>query len=165
MPASYFMGDLHLNHKRILEFRTGYGNTVEEHDEIILDKINSTVRPKDKLYIVGDAAFGREGAEKLSRILCRNIDLVMGNHDNQYTIPYFNKIYGLCANFKDFWLQHAPIHERSLRGIYCVHGHTHYKSVEDSRYLCVSVEQCDGIPMSIDQVRERLEDQNSYHGS
>lgn len=42
----YFISDLHLSHKRILEFSGQYrdwASTVEEHDEILIDRINSVV--------------------------------------------------------------------------------------------------------------------------
>ena len=59
-------------------------NTLEEMNQAIVDSINSVVRPDDILLHLGDWSFG--GIEQIwefrKRILCKNIFLFLGNHDD-----------------------------------------------------------------------------------
>jgi calcineurin-like phosphoesterase family protein len=81
--------------------------------------------------------------------------LILGNHD-EFTLetykPYFNKIHGF-VRYKGMWLSHAPIHPQELRGKVNVHGHNHKNVIPDERYICVSVEQVNGKPKSLDEIR------------
>ena len=53
-------------------------------DQVILDRINETVGTDDTLYILGDFTFrGGKPADYLSRIVCQDVHLVMGNHDKR----------------------------------------------------------------------------------
>lgn len=53
-------------------------------DQVILDRINETVGVDDTLYILGDFTFrGGKPTDYLSRIICRDVHLVMGNHDKR----------------------------------------------------------------------------------
>ena len=56
---------------------------LDEMDSVIVNNINSKVGPNDTLIHLGDVAFG--GFEKigefLNRLVCKNIHLVLGNHD------------------------------------------------------------------------------------
>lgn len=155
MPSVYFISDLHFGHEKICDFRDGFGSTSEEHDDILISKINSTVRAKDKLFVLGDAAFGIEGVKKLGLINCKNMELIIGNHDSKHCYPYFNAIHGF-RRYKEFWLSHCPVHPEELRGKVNIHGHVHNKTIEDSNYISVCVEACDGIPMTIDQIRAKV---------
>ncbi len=156
----YFISDLHLSHKKILEFSRDYreGNTVEEHDEWIIDTINSTVKKRDILYVLGDIAFKRDGLEKCKRIICQK-RLVMGNHDKfsieEYQSAGFKIIQG-TVRYKEFWLTHAPIHPLVLRGLVNIHGHVHSHSLDDKRYVNVCVENLAGKPRSLDEIRKNL---------
>jgi calcineurin-like phosphoesterase family protein len=65
-------------------------DTVEEHDSILLDNINSTVEENDLLFILGNFSFHKPSVtyEYLRNINCKNICYVLGNHD---TVIYENK--------------------------------------------------------------------------
>ena len=59
--------------------------------------------------------------------------------------------------FEGFLATHIPVHESQLmRFGYNVHGHMHEKSLDDPRYLCVSVEHTDYKPIPLYEVRRRL---------
>jgi len=157
MPSVYFISDLHLGHEKICHFRDGFGDCPEEHDEILIERINQTVRSKDKLYILGDAAFTKPGFDKLGRIHCRHKELILGNHDTRSMQEYlqaFEKVHGF-RRYKEFWISHCPIHPEELRGKKNIHGHVHAKVIDDDRYISVCVEACDGYPFNIDQIRNK----------
>jgi len=153
-----FIADLHLGHKKICDFEgpnRGATRNVEEHDDWIVSQWNSVVRKQDITWVLGDVAFSREGLEKVRR-LNGTKHLILGNHDTFALSDYlkvFNKVHGFFK-YKGFWLSHAPVHTISLRGLKNIHGHTHSKSLEDDRYICVSVEQCSGVPVGLDYLRD-----------
>lgn len=160
--TQYFWADLHLRHSRILDFAGAYrsGTTVEEHDEWIIHQINSTCTKRDALYILGDIAFNLEGLALLKHIRC-NVIMVLGNHDRFKTEEYLKYghikpgLYKLSKRGQRFWLSHAPIHPRELRGRPNIHGHVHYKTIDDHRYFNVSVEAT-GRPVSIHEIKTQL---------
>lgn len=154
MPAVYFISDLHFGHEKICQFRKGFGDTSYEHDEILLDKINTRVRSKDKLFILGDVAFTPTGMIKIPRINCKNKELIIGNHDRKDCYQFFNQIHGF-RRYKEFWLSHCPIHPNELRGKINIHGHVHAKTIASFKYISVCVEACDGIPMTLEEIRSR----------
>jgi calcineurin-like phosphoesterase family protein len=90
----YFTSDTHFSHDNILKFepsRTDYlGNTIQEHDEKLLKMINSMVKPDDTLFILGDFGFGHQNGVKdcRSKINCRNVILILGNHDKHTVNTY-----------------------------------------------------------------------------
>ena len=90
MSKVFFISDLHLGHKNILSFAGDYrgGDTVEEHDEWIVDQWNSVVGKRDVVYVLGDVAFTREGLAKCNRLV-GNKKLILRNHDNFPLEEYF----------------------------------------------------------------------------
>ena len=164
MSQVYFISDLHLGHKRILDFAgnlRSFASSPEEHDEVLVDRIASTVTKRDVLFILGDVAMDLEALDKLSRVRSLQMNLVRGNHDifsEEVYLKYFDKILGF-AKYKGFWLSHAPIHPHELRGKINLHGHVHGNSVTDmfggydKRYINCCVENCNGYPISLESIR------------
>lgn len=166
MNETYFIGDLHFGHKKILEFSPERGGTnILEHNEWIISQWNSVVKKNDMVWVMGDVAFSQEGLQCVSR-LRGNKKLVRGNHDTQSTqayLKYFNNVFGIVKE-SGFWLSHAPIHPQELRGKRNICGHMHSKNILlengelDDRYINVSVEQINGIPISFTEIKERFKD-------
>jgi calcineurin-like phosphoesterase family protein len=93
----FFVSDTHYSHKNICrgvtDWRTQDGevpvhstrdfNTIELMNNALVDNINSVVGQDDTLIHLGDFSFG--GFENignfLDRLVCKNIHLVLGNHD------------------------------------------------------------------------------------
>ena len=48
----YFISDLHFGHVNCLAFDNRPFNTIEEHDEYLIDKWNETVKSDDNVYIL-----------------------------------------------------------------------------------------------------------------
>jgi len=59
-------------------------NTLEDMNDAIVKSINSVVGENDILFHLGDWSFGgfENIAEFRSRIVCKNIHLILGNHDH-----------------------------------------------------------------------------------
>lgn len=87
----YFWSDTHFNHRNIAgptlsSWKEGYRNytSVEDMNEALLDAINSRVLENDTLYHLGDFCMGQRHLLPAfrSRIRCKNIHLILGNHDD-----------------------------------------------------------------------------------
>lgn len=122
----WFTSDWHLGHNKVALLR-GF-NSVEEHDNHIISNINKAVGKRDKLFVLGDVAWKQSYLDKLSGIICRNMELIIGNHDTLQTteyLKYFTKVHGF-RKYKDVWLSHCPIHPQEMyRCRTNVHGHLH----------------------------------------
>lgn len=177
MPNTFFISDTHFSHANILTFKRDDGSplrnftSIEDHDDHICEQWNKTVRPSDHIYHLGDVVINRRYLSIISK-LNGHKRLVRGNHDIFKTaeyLPYFEEIYGVRV-FDNLLFSHIPIHPQSLsRFKGNVHGHLHDRSVlkepddiwgeylPDPRYLCVSCEQVNYTPVSLDEVRAHYE--------
>ena len=118
----YILGDLHLGHHGAYQFLNKDGSkcrpwadNADDGDEYVIDRINSIVRPCDKLRIIGDVAIRRSALKKIERINGNKI-LYRGNHDifklKDY-LPYFKDIRG-ASKLKEFIVSHIPLHRKSI---------------------------------------------------
>lgn len=162
----WLTADLHLGHKYIISkaIKQSHGRdyeTLEEHDAMIEDNWNSVVKPHHTVAVLGDVVFQPDRFEILKRLNGTKI-LVMGNHDDYYPtsmyLESFAQIYGALKYKREFMLTHVPIHPEQFetRYKYNIHGHLHSDSIDDPRYLCVSVDQHDFKPVSFEEVASRL---------
>lgn len=125
MSHVYFIGDLHLGHKGINNFRTQFPNE-KVHDQYVLDSWSDTITKRDSVFVMGDACFTADGLAALHKVSGTKV-LIRGNHDLLPTESYLNvfkEVYGALA-YKGLWLTHIPIHESELYGRTNVHGHCH----------------------------------------
>lgn len=182
MSNIFLASDHHLSHSNILTFLTATGaklrnfESIEEHDEHIISKHNSVVRPQDRVYFLGDFTFHNKYLHLAGRMNGRKV-LIKGNHDtlklSQY-VPYFDDIRA-CHALDGMLLSHIPLHEDSLsRWGRNIHGHLHGNrvmraptsgsvvlhnapKVVDNRYYSVCMEQLDDYtPISLEQLKLKL---------
>jgi calcineurin-like phosphoesterase family protein len=183
MTNVFLISDTHFTHKGVTQFLNNNGtklrpwDNVEEMDEALVANWNSVVRPKDKIYHLGDVVINRRALKILERLNGEKV-LIRGNHDifrlEEYT-PYFKDIRG-SHKLDNFILTHIPIHPSSLAR-WCggnIHGHLHSENVmkylgedwvgddvyvKDLRYFCVSVEQINYTPISFEEVKKLIKEQ------
>lgn len=177
----FFTSDTHLGHLNICEGtsnwsiprRTRNFSTIHEMDSAIINNINSVVGEDDILYHLGDFSFG--GHTKIesyrNRINCKNIHLVLGNHDEQleknYTHLFTSVNKYLNIKLKDFRfvLFHYPTAswDGLSKGNIHLHGHVHLPSSEKLRMGCkmmdVGVDGNNLKPYSFDEIIEIMEGQ------
>lgn len=158
MSTVYFLGDLHLGHKNIANFRQQFSNE-EEHYEFMKEAWHKRVSKHDKIYILGDCAFTLPRLEDFSKWRGTKV-LVMGNHcypAKGITLLDLNRVfdgrvYSLYKH-KGYWLSHVPIHPEELRGKVNIHGHTHFHIINQTGYVNVCPENTlQGMPVSMDEV-------------
>ena len=160
-PDVWVTSDTHYHHRNICRGVTGWrlpdGSipinqtrdfpTIEKMNSVIVDNINSVVKQEDILIHLGDWSFG--GFESIKefrdRIVCKNIHLVLGNHDQHIernkgnirsifssVCEYMNLV--VMAPIKkdvvkryDFVCMHYPIQswDGLNKGVPHLHGHVH----------------------------------------
>lgn len=151
----WVISDLHLNHdKEFLYRKRGFSN-IKEHNEYIIDEINTLVNPNDILFSLGDFCLNTKEDELnvfLDSIRCQNIYLILGNHPNPLKKIYYREVvnkYGLDVDVypikyknviflpdhveciiqgKYVVLHHFPLEiwEHMKDGSYMLCGHSHY---------------------------------------
>lgn len=164
MSNIFFIGDLHIDHKNILEFSPMRGGTnIKEHNEWIIKQWNSVVKKNDMVWVLGDVSFSNDGLKLIDRMRGYK-RLVRGNHDKQNTgtyLKYFNNVFGIVKEH-GYWISHAPVHPQELRGKRNIHGHVHHNHIltsdgqRDLRYVNVSVEAINGVPVSLEEINARF---------
>jgi calcineurin-like phosphoesterase family protein len=178
MPGVFLYSDPHFSHQGVCRFLRADGvtklrpwDTAEEMDEFLIERFNSTVGPRDKVYFLGDVVINRKALSAIMPRLNGDKVLIRGNHDifklGDYT-QYFRDIRAYHV-MNGMILSHIPIHSDSLgRFGTNIHGHLHEKrvmrnlalcgrtDVVDPRYHCVCVEQTDWAPILFEDVIKRI---------
>lgn len=168
----WISSDFHLNHSNILRFtdsKTGARirpefSSVEEMNEIIIERHNSCVKPGDKFYTLGDVFFGdREWFKRAWPRLMGSKRLIVGNHDDVPFLSsggFFQKVQ-MWRVFAEFGIlmSHVPLHESGLyrskdrdRPMLNVHGHIHQNKSPKGPYHCVCVEHTNYTPVHIEDL-------------
>ena len=109
--------------------------TLEDHNETLLEGINSTVSRNDRLVFLGDFCREKPGRWR-QRIRCRNIFFILGNHDKETKV---RKVFGnnvwyqktLNIGALPIWCCHFPtaFWDKSHYGALHCYGHIHYNPV------------------------------------
>lgn len=169
----FVISDTHFNHANILNFQNEDGSyvrpgfsSVEEMNEIMIQRWNEVVRPGDTVYHLGDVLFGNDKDTFLSRHMPRLMGkkrLLFGNHDDPkhfVGVGHFSKTM-LWRMFPEYnlLLTHVPVHPSTLgegrfddKPVINVHGHIHANKSPPGPYKCVCVEQTDYRPVALEDL-------------
>tara|TARA_R100001086_G_scaffold191630_1_gene109001 strand:- start:37 stop:567 length:531 start_codon:yes stop_codon:yes gene_type:complete len=169
MSNLFFISDTHFSHTNILKFEAEARpfNTLEEHDEELITRWNSRVQPDDRLIHLGDVCF--KPATRLGAIMSRlngKKTLVLGNHDVAPMDEYMKWFERIMVTYKipktNVICSHYPMHPCQLENRYNinVHGHCHSFHVDDPRYINISCENTGLFPISLDELKQRIVDEN-----
>lgn len=116
----WFTADTHLGHGNIIKYCKRPFSSVQEMDDTIISNINAKVQENHFLYVIGDFAiwYNDRGldtheifAEYRKRIKCKNMFLVMGNHD-----PHFAD-YSPKKELYEVFTKVAPIMRLKIDGV------------------------------------------------
>lgn len=142
----WFTSDTHFGHKNILEYcpKTRQGNSIEEHDKILIQNWNNQVGDNDLVFHLGDVAFAKHDTIwNILNTLKGNIYLIKGNHDrkienSKHLQKRFEGIFSDLTLYIDnqmVVLYHYPIaeHNQLHRGSFHFHGHVHGGAVPGIR--------------------------------
>lgn len=170
----YFTSDLHFGHKNIVRGTSSWSdksscrnfNTIEEHDNAIIDGINSRVTKNDILYILGDISFGSISylSSAISRINCRNLILIYGNHDDKIR-KVDTDIFNIEADYlvidsPKIIMFHYPIADwlDKNKGSMHLFGHCHQKFDTSGKGKMLDVSICghNYVPWSEEEILEYM---------
>ena len=188
----FFTSDTHYSHANICSATTnwsvneGYArkfDSLEDMNQRLVDNINNMVGEDDILIHLGDFRFG--GFDKIeefrSQINCKNIHLVLGNHDHHIernkegvqrlfssVQHYINldlrrPINKATTEKYKFVCMHFPIAswDSMNRGVIHLHGHVHlppHLRVADGKAMDVGVDGNGLEPISLDEVLSIMKD-------
>ena len=148
MGNVYITSDLHLGHKNIPGFRNkgkwALLKTEEEHADHILSAWEQNINKRDIVIIAGDILFDPKYLDRFRELPGRK-QLVLGNHDDLNASIYTDmaEVVRGAWSRKRTWITHIPVHPLELRGRLNVHGHVHYSTIQDRRYMNVCVEEAE----------------------
>lgn len=169
MGNTFLVADTHFGHNNIVNFTRDCGmplrpwDTIEEHDEALIQYWNETVKPNDTVWHLGDFALTKRHLYRVAPCLNGRKKLILGNHDTCNALDYlefFDDVCGVRVMGKPkVVLTHIPIAESSVgRWKGNIHGHLHYRTMNNVQYVCVSVEQTDWKPVPLEMIMEKFKD-------
>jgi calcineurin-like phosphoesterase family protein len=148
----HFVSDTHFSHDREWLVKSRGYNSIQEHDEGIIEKWNKQVQPQDVVWNLGDFIFLKGAEERMEKIIRRlnfsTLYLQPGNHlagfkqlkekhGRQYVledgriVEFRNDYDEIIVDNRGMVLCHYPIISWNgmAGGSILVHGHCHSKLV------------------------------------
>lgn len=188
MVQLWFASDHHFDHRNMVEkFKLDDGSpsrpfaSVEEMNEIMIERHNKVVKSNHHVYFLGDLTMHRQIGQIKYRILDRlqgHKRLLLGNHDGdkiENYLKYFEKIFASRV-IDNMLFTHIPVHPESLGRFKAnIHGHSHHNSYKpimkiDQKgygpherkvpYINISVEKIDYRPVSLEEIQSMVEKQS-----
>ncbi len=179
MPNLWITSDTHFGHQNIIKYCKRPFAGINDMDEAMIRNINEKVQPNDVLYHLGDWSFNRlsdrSPAYYRNRIKCKNIHLIMGNHDphnrdgspKSWFADLFSSVRDLLkirvdidGRRQEIVLCHYAmrIWNKSHHGVWHLYGHSHGTCPDDPHALSfdIGVDCCDFQPLSPMQISARM---------
>jgi len=184
----YFTSDTHYMHQNICRGTTRWSNaddfcrdfdTLDQMNDRIVNGINSAVGQDDILFHLGDWSFG--GFERIeefrNRINCKNIHIVLGNHDHHIErdregirrlFTSVNQYLELEVKGNDweqnYVLMHYPIvsWNKMNDGVIHLHGHVHLsvdRRIGKGKTMDVGVDGNGLDPLHTSDIKRLMKDQ------
>jgi calcineurin-like phosphoesterase family protein len=177
----YFTSDLHAFHKNIIKYDSLSFDNLEEYRKFIIEVWNSTIKPEDEVYMLGDIAAG--GRNKWIDNFLDSLNgrkyLIRGNHDKdimktaylrETKFEWVKDYYMLRYNKLFFPLFHYPIEswQNKSQGAIHLHGHSHGKFNDINervplRRMDVGFKACDFKIYSIEEIIKKFSDEKYDH--
>ena len=133
----FYTSDLHLDHKRIIEYEDRPYYDIEDMNQDIIRRWNKKVGPDDEVYILGDFCFDNKGPRTMNFLNQLNGKkyLIVGNHDAFLSSKNFDRsLFEWIKNYAEIYdgedfvcLFHYPIAvwNKKHHGAYHLYGHIH----------------------------------------
>lgn len=170
MVNVYFTADTHAWHTNIIKYCNRPFDNADEMTEAIAYNINSKVKKNDVLYHLGDFAFGSpdKTVEFRRMINCRNVILILGNHDHKVkTNPFLYTLFtDVYDGFYEFQSVRGPITvchyamrtwNNQNHGAWQLYGHSHGTLPQTKTFsMDVGMDANNLMPLSIYEIEEKL---------
>ena len=147
-PNEFFISDHHFGHDNIIKHCNRPFKNGKEMDRIMISRWNSTVKPEDTVYYMGDFAF-HANRETYEKQLNGRIIFIKGNHDNfQGAVDS-----AVIKKFgKNILLTHRPTHKKGYLNLY---GHCHATLPFTADGINMSVEHWDYRPQTFQAIMKK----------
>jgi calcineurin-like phosphoesterase family protein len=167
MSKIFVTADSHWGHANIIKYCKRPFDSPADMDEYLIKKWNETVGKDDKVFHLGDFAFGDQAYTKsIVSQLNGNIHLLLGNHDKHPPKWYMERGFREVSSYPIIWsefvvMSHQPPQFISDDTPYIfLYGHVHgsemYQTIT-KRSACVCVERWDYAPIDIDTILKKQE--------
>jgi len=180
MSKIFFTSDHHFGHNNIINLCNRPFNSVEEMNQIMIDRWNDRISPDDEVYYLGDFAIIK-GKEEVAHIIdqLNGIKyLIKGNHDgsalsNPKKFKWIKDYHELkvkdseCENgIQRIILFHYAMRtwRGYSRGNWHLYGHSHGNLPDNKKQLAfdVGVDCHDYYPLSYEDVKTIMKTKNGF---
>lgn len=137
----WFISDTHFGHENVLRFCGRPWDSIEKMEHDMIAQINGCVMRNDDLYVLGDFSFKlsvEEARAVRQRIACKNVHLILGNHDKDWSRPEVQGTFiveplicTIKAEGRKLVLCHYPIMDWPGLGHGSIHLHGHIHAAEE----------------------------------
>ncbi len=161
--ANFYISDTHFGHKNIVKHDANSGGrafeSVEEHDNLIIQNWNKVVTPQDNVYILGDFSWLKPLETKaIIKSLNGAKFLIKGNHDRWAKDGACKKLFQGIYDYKTITdgdkavvMSHYPMlfYQGQHRGAIHLYGHTHNTREEKLfQDACNKIKETTDIPVN-----------------
>jgi calcineurin-like phosphoesterase family protein len=166
---TFVTSDQHLGHYKIIEYCSRPFETLDEMNETLIQNWNNTIRNSDKVYFLGDLAFGKaHTTDYWLDQLNGEILFFRGNHDTSPNIDFFTSG-KVTLGGVNFYLVHDPLAvDYGWKG-WILHGHHHNNHPYDYPYIHsenktinVSVELTEYKPVNVSTILSDISSHKNY---
>lgn len=165
-PKIFITSDLHLDHTNIINFCKRPFLNIENMNKTLISNWNNIISNKDKVYFLGDLAYGRgsKSTDYWLKKLNGKITFIRGNHDKSNNIP-FHESYILEYRGYEFFLSHEP--EKVPKDwdgwVICGHHHNNkplkYPFIDkNNKIINISTDLTKFRPVNIDELIKNIEE-------
>jgi calcineurin-like phosphoesterase family protein len=169
----WLMSDLHIAHDKEFVYEKRGFQSIEEHNQTLIENIKARVGENDDFYILGDLTLGDlDAAAAYLRQIPGRVHIILGNHDTERRIQFYLSL-GWDVQFATiirwgqyrFYLSHYPTsttnpgEDKLSLATINIYGHTHQNwnwTVDNSFAYCVCPEANDNCPIAIETIIERM---------
>lgn len=158
----YFIADLHfgetkdrLNNMLFRQF-----DSVNEHDNLIINNYNKIIKPKDNVIFVGDICYNNDKLDLINKLNGKK-HLILGNHDDldqEKYEEYFITVQHdteITKNGLNLYINHYPSLAKIDKWNICGHVHNSWRFQKNT--INVGVDCWQFKPVSIEQIKKLME--------
>ena len=171
----WLMSDLHIGHDKEFVYEKRGFQSIEEHNQTLIENIKACVGEDDDFYILGDPTLGDlDAAAAYLRQIPGRVHVILGNHDTDRRVEFYESL-GWDVQFatvirygkQRFYLSHYPTDTAnpgedflSLATVN-IYGHTHQDwnwSSDRPFSFCVCPETNNNYPIEISNLLNNIQE-------
>lgn len=160
----FFTSDQHFNHNKIISYCKRPFQTIEEMNQVLIERWNSKVSDNDEVYILGDFAF--KDHKQFFETLKGKKHLIAGSHDvfgkeiGETCLESISKYKEIRFEKRVFVLSHCPLRcwEHAQNGSIHLFGHEHGRIQTYNLSMDVGVDTNNFFPYSLPEILLKMDE-------